>query len=37
MGKKDLKVDQTDPEALKNAGNKAFASKNYEEAVDFYT
>ena len=35
MGKK--KPDKTNPDALKEAGNKAFAKKNYDEAVKFYT
>jgi len=28
---------KNDPEALKDAGNKAFMSKNYEEAIDLYS
>jgi len=35
MGKK--KTDKTNPDALKEAGNKAFAKKNYEEALKHYT
>ena len=34
MGKKKAKAtDATTPEALKDAGNKAFLGKNYEEAI----
>lgn len=36
MGKT-KQVDQTDPEALKAAGNKAFTSQNYEEAADMFS
>ena len=38
MGKKGkAKKDSSNPESLKEAGNKAFLSKNYEEAVKHYT
>ena len=36
MGKKKA-VKKNDPDALKQAGNKAFDLKNYEEAVQQYT
>lgn len=36
MGKQN-KVDTTDAEAMKVAGNKAFSAKNYEEAIDWYS
>lgn len=36
MGKK-KGVNKNDPDALKEAGNKAFAAKNYQEAVNQYT
>jgi hypothetical protein len=32
MGKKKT-TQKTNPDSLKEAGNKAFANKNYEEAV----
>ena len=35
--KEDTPVDTTDPESLKEAGNKAFAKKELKEAVDYYT
>ena len=35
--KKEGKKDNTNPETLKEAGNKAFLAKNYEEAVKQYT
>jgi Flp pilus assembly protein TadD len=37
MPKKPAVLDETDPEALKAAGNKAFAARNFEEAVQFYS
>lgn len=36
MGKK-KPVNKNNPDTLKEAGNKAFANKNYEEAVKQYT
>ena len=30
-------VDTTDPESLKEAGNKAFAKKDLKKAVDYFT
>ena len=36
MGKKKT-VDANNPDALKEAGNKAFGQKNFEEAVKSYT
>ena len=36
MGKT-KQVDQTDPEALKAAGNKAFQQENYEEAAEMFS
>lgn len=36
MGKKKV-VNKNNPNALKDAGNKAFASGNFEEAVKQYT
>ena len=30
-------INKNNPDALKDAGNKAFMSKNYEEAVKQYT
>ena len=30
-------VDTTDPESLKEAGNKAFAKKELKKAVDYFT
>jgi len=39
MGKKGGKANKNtnDPDALKEAGNKAFAAKNFEEAIEFYS
>lgn len=37
MGKNKTILDETDPEALKQAGNKAFQAKKFEEAIVFYT
>ena len=36
MGKKKT-VNKNDPEALKQAGNKAFDMKNYVDAVNLYS
>jgi hypothetical protein len=36
MGKKKV-LNHNNPEALKEAGNKAFVAKNYKEAIQFYT
>jgi hypothetical protein len=36
MGKQ-TKVDTSDAEAMKLAGNKAFSAKNFEEAIEWYT
>ena len=36
MGKKKT-VSKTNPDALKEAGNKAFANGSYEEAIKFYS
>lgn len=36
MGKNNTNIDETDPEALKLAGNKEFAAKNFEQAVKYY-
>ena len=36
MGKKKA-VNKSNPDALKEAGNKAFANRNYNEAVKQYT
>ena len=30
-------VNKNDPDALKEAGNKAFANKNFDEAIKNYT
>ena len=35
--RKEGKKDNTNPETIKEAGNKAFLAKNYEEAVKQYT
>jgi hypothetical protein len=37
MGKKKGASVKNDPESLKLAGNKAFDSKNFKEAIKFYT
>jgi hypothetical protein len=36
MGKKKT-VSKTNPDALKEAGNKAFGLGSFEEAIKFYT
>ena len=36
MGKKKVQ-NKNDPEAIKEAGNKAFMAKNYNEAIKLYT
>tara|TARA_B110001450_G_scaffold251412_1_gene271504 strand:+ start:110 stop:289 length:180 start_codon:yes stop_codon:yes gene_type:complete len=36
MGKKKI-INKNNPEALKEAGNKAFASLNFKEAINNYT
>jgi Flp pilus assembly protein TadD len=37
MPKNKQEMDETDPEALKQAGNKAFQAGNFEEAVESYS
>ena len=37
MPKNKKAVNKNDPDALKDAGNKAFANKNFEEAIKQYT
>lgn len=37
MGKNKTTFDESDPEQLKEAGNKAYRAKNYEEAIAFYS
>lgn len=37
MPKKKAKVNTSNPESIKEAGNKAFLAKDYEEAVKQYT
>jgi tetratricopeptide (TPR) repeat protein len=37
MGKKKAATKMSTPDTLKEAGNKAFANKNFEEAVKQYT
>ena len=37
MGKKKAAKGGNNPDALKDAGNKAFLGKNYDEAIKLYT
>lgn len=37
MGKNKTTLDLSDPEVLKQAGNKAFTAKKYDEAIDLFT
>ena len=37
MPKRKKQVNKNDPEAMKEAGNKAFMAKNFDEAINFYT
>lgn len=36
MGKKKV-INKNNPDAFKEAGNKAFAAKNFDEAIKHYT
>ena len=36
MGKKKV-INKNNPDALKEAGNKAFVAKNFKEAINNYT
>lgn len=37
MPKRKKEVNKNDPEAIKEAGNKAFMAKNFDEAIKCYT
>ena len=37
MPRRKKQVDKNDPEAIKEAGNKAFMAKNFDEAIKCYT